>query len=130
MNKTEAFKQFGAVPKNTVWSVSAFNEKNELVLSLWFDFFKTDKGYSIYRDSVSRWKGLGNAEFRENLIKAYNDKLPIKAVITHTNNIECVKNGEDASKFKNRFSIKRDWLGEITMWDGDQFEITFSKISR
>lgn len=106
MNKTEAFNKLGASPKNTVWSVSAFNKDKQLVLSLWQDFFKTESGKAIYVDSISRWHGHGNKEFRENFLIAYEKKMPIRAVIARTNNIEGVKRGEDASKFHNTFSPK------------------------
>lgn len=130
MNKTETFRRLGAVPKNTFWSVSAFNKDEQLVLSLWRDFFKTDNGKAIYVDSITRWRGHGNKEFKENFLIAYEKNLPIRAVIASTNNIEGVKRGEDASKFQNSFSPKLDWIGEITAWDGDNFEITFSKVTK
>jgi hypothetical protein len=37
-----------------------------------------------------------------------------------------VENGGDASKLKNTFSIKPNWLGEIEVWDGDNFQIKFT----
>jgi len=128
MNKTESFKRLGASPKNTFWSVSAFNEKNELVLSLWQPFFKTENGCAVYVDSISRWSGPGNKEFRENFLTALELNRPIRAVIARTSDIDGVRRGEDASKFNNTFSPKLDWIGSITSWDGDKFEITFSKI--
>lgn len=130
MNKTEAFKKLGANQKNTFWSVSAFNQDKQLVLSLWKNFFRTENRKAIYSDSISRWHGHGNKEFRENLLIAYEQKMPIRAVIVRTNNIEGVKRGEDASKFTNTFSPKLDWIGEITFWDGENFEITFVKITK
>lgn len=128
---SEAFKKFKATQKNVQWSVSAFNEKDELVLSLWHQFFQPTKvnGQRAikYVDRVSRWSGNGNSEFRENLDLATKDNVTVRAIIARTNSPEAIARGEDASKYKNTFTPKTDWVGSITKWDSDNFEIVFSK---
>ena len=125
---TEAFAKYGATLKNVNWSVSAENDKGELVLSLWQQFFKAPVGNTIrYVDKVSRWSGNGNKEFRERLDKAHASSQPIRAVIARTNNEAAVASGQDASKLKNTFSVRENWLGKLALWDGDNFEIEFTK---
>ena len=56
---SESFASFKAKQKNVQWSVSAISEDDELVVSLWDQFFeKRSKGTMTYVDKVSRWKGL------------------------------------------------------------------------
>ena len=131
MGINDAFRKYGAKLKNAYWSVSAENDSGELVVSLWTHFFLKPEGNKIkYVDKVSRWSGAGNNEFRERIDKAFKTDQAVRAVIARTDNEEGVKNGEDASKFKNTFSIKKDWVGKVILWDGDDFEIEFIDQSR
>jgi len=123
---SEAFAKYGAKLKNVNWSVSAENCAGELVVSLWKHRFLKPQGNSIvYKDFVDRWAGHGNKEFRERLDKAFANKQVVRAVIARTNNIDLVENGGDASNLENIFHIREDWFGEVTAWDGNQFEIMF-----
>jgi len=79
---SESFASFKAKQKNVQWSVSAISENNELVVSLWDQFFeKRSKGTMTYVDKVSRWKGPGNSEFIENLHIATEKNLTVRAII-------------------------------------------------
>ncbi len=40
-------------------------------------------------------------------------------------NEKAVSDGKDASKLKNKFHTREDWIGVVSLWDGDNFEITF-----
>lgn len=131
MGLTEAFRKFGAELKNTYWSVSAENEKGELVVSLWKQYFgKPVNGRITYSDKASRWSGNGNTEFRERIRKAYELKQVVRAIVARANNEEAVANGEDASNLKNTFDPKVSWEGKVTLWDGDGFEIEFNDSAR
>lgn len=125
---SEAFKKHKAGLKNVNWSVSAINERGELVVSLWEHLFlpldKTDRS-KTYKDKVSRWSGAGNREFRNNIDNAYHNNLVVRLVIAKTNKPDVVNHGGDASKLKNTFSVKEDWVGKVTAWDSDNFEIKF-----
>jgi hypothetical protein len=124
---SEAFSKYGCTLKNVNWSVSAFNNKNELVLSLWDQYFeKIGQGSLTYIDQASRWNGHGNKEFISNLNKAIENKSNVRAVIAKTDKPDAVANGGDASKLKNTFSVKPNWLGAIEVWDGDNFQIKFT----
>ncbi|KAA0876458.1 hypothetical protein [Nitrincola tapanii] len=125
---SESFAAFKAKQKNVQWSVSAISENNELVVSLWDQFFeKRSKGTMTYADQVSRWKGLGNSEFIENLNIAKEKDLPVRAIIAKSKNPKAVAAGEPASNLGNTFHPKKDWTGKLTIWDGDNFEIEFSQ---
>jgi uncharacterized lipoprotein len=126
MRISEAFAKYGATLNNVNWSVSAENEAGELILSLWQHYFKRPEGNTIkYVDRVSRWSGNGNAEFRKRIEKASKTNQVVRSVISKTDNKAAVDLGEDASQLNNTFHVREDWLGKVTLWDGDNFEITF-----
>lgn len=61
MGYVEAFKSYDAKLKNPQWSVSAVNNKGELVLSLWEHHFKktSERGYHLQKSCRLmdwRWK--------------------------------------------------------------------------
>lgn len=53
--------------------------------------------------------------------------MAIRAVIARTNDESAVNHGQDASKLKNTFHARTDWIGQILLWDGNNFEIEFTK---
>jgi len=125
---SEAFAKYGAKLKNVNWSVSAENEDGELVVSLWKHRFSKPQGNSIkYQDFVNRWSGHGNKEFRKRIEKAFNQGQVVRAVIARTSDVTAVEHGSDASRLVNEFHVREDWYGEVTAWDGNNFEITFSR---
>lgn len=133
MGIKDQFAKFGAAQKNVQWSVSAFNEAGELVLSLWYDkdFLKKapDSPHYIYTDRIDRWSGNGRNEMEVNLNKAWEQKSKIRAVLsklTRSEDIEQVKAGADASEFPKTFYAKPDWAGELKVWNGTDFIIEFA----
>ncbi|BAP15625.1 hypothetical protein Y017_07425 [Alcanivorax sp. 97CO-5] len=127
MGIKDCFAKYGATLKNVNWSVSAENTEGELVVSLWNQFFTPPTNGKIsYIDKVNRWSGHGNAEFRERIQKAYATNQPVRVVIARTNDENAIRRGDDASKLKNQFHVREDWVGKVTLWDGDNFEIEFS----
>jgi hypothetical protein len=126
MNRSEAFAQFGAKLKNFVWSVAAETPDGDLVLSLWKQFFKKPKDGEIrYVDCVTRWSGNGNTEFRKFLDSAAKSGQVIRVVIARTEDEAAVAAGQDASELKNTFHARKDWVGRLDVWDGENFEIAF-----
>ena len=126
MRISEAFKAYGATLKNINWSVSAENDAGELVVSIWQHHFKKAVERTICcSDKVSRWTGHGNKELRVRIEKAFESNQDVRVVIAKTNNEKAVEAGQDASKLKNTFSIKKDWIGKVTLWDGENYEIEF-----
>ena len=125
---TEAFRRYKATPKNINWSVCAENPDGELVVSLWNHHFDSPIGNTIRcKDRVSRWSGAGNNEFRKALDKAKETNQVIRVVIARTESPEAVEAGSDASKLKNTFSVREDWYGELVVWDGENYEIKFTR---
>tara|TARA_R110002049_G_scaffold138614_6_gene298811 strand:+ start:13555 stop:13947 length:393 start_codon:yes stop_codon:yes gene_type:complete len=125
---SESFASFKAKQKNVQWSVSAISEDDELVVSLWDQFFeKRSKGTMTYVDKVSRWKGLGNSEFIANLNLAAEKDLVVRAIIAKSKKPEAVAAGDPASNLGNTFHPKKDWVGKVVLWNGDDFEIEFSQ---
>jgi len=123
---SEAFAKYGAKLKNVNWSVSAENERGELILSLWQHYFEKPEGSAIkYVDRASRWSGNGNVEFKKRIEKAFQTNQVVRCVISKTDNKASVDRGDDVSKLKNTFHVKEDWFGKVTLWDGDNIEIKF-----
>lgn len=123
---TEAFKVYKAKLKNYQWSVCAKTPNDELVISLWSHLFCDLKGNTIkYKDNVDRWSGLGNDEFRKALNEAKEKNQTIRAVIVTTDNPSAIKDGEAGSNVSNSFSVREDWYGQLTVWDGENYEIKF-----
>ena len=108
MGISDEFKKFGAKQKNIQWSVSAFNDKDELVVSIWGHqpllVFNKESRIQIYKDKVSRWSGLGNQEFRKNIEIAYLKNLKVRPIITLSKNFEEILKGIDGSQFKKHWS--------------------------
>ena len=125
MGISDEFKKFGAKQKNVQWSVSSFNSKNELILSLWEQYFSKIDGGLVYNDKVSRWSGLGNQEFRQNFELAYKNKASVRVIISKSSKPDNIENGISGSQSKNTFHAKTDWIGKILLWDGDNFSIEF-----
>ena len=49
----------------------------------------------------------------------------IRAVIAYTENPKEVEAGQDASKFKSTYSVRKNWVGTLELWDGNNYEIKF-----
>ncbi len=129
---SEAFRQFKAIQKNVNYSVSAFKVTDELILSLWEQYFKPTQNNGektmTYVDRASRWGGHGNKEFINSINLAQKNKSKIRAIIAKTNLPQVVDEGGDDSNLVNSFFPKLDWIGRLTVWDGDNFEIEFSRV--
>ena len=126
---SESFAVFKAKQNNIQWSVSALSESGDLVVSLWEQFFeKRSKGTMTYLDRVSRWSGAGNKEFIRNLDHAHKNGLTVRAIISKSKHPDVVAGGGAANNLGNTFHPKKDWIGEILLWDGDNFEIEFKKL--
>ena len=112
MGISDEFKKFGAKQKNIQWSVSAFNDKDELVVSIWghppLVVFNKESRIQIYKDKVSRWSGLGNQEFRKNIEIAYLKNLKVRPIITLSKNFEEILNNflKEGVKISRKESIE------------------------
>jgi hypothetical protein len=124
----DAFAKFGAKLRNVQWSVCAIAPDGSLVVSLWQHHFgKAKSGKIHYRDSSSRWSGPGNTEFRKNVTNAFLTQQLLKAVIVHTDEVDVIESGADASKVKKSFSIKEDWRGRVQSIEGENYIFEFER---
>ena len=81
----------------------------------------------ICRDSFSRWRGPGNAEFREKIANALKTKQAIRLVIADTKQTKDVESGADASTVKKTFYVRDDLVGEVIEATEDTYAIRFRK---
>jgi len=123
---TEAFREYDAKLKNLQWSVCAENPDGELVVSLWAHFFCDQAGNTIkYKDNVNRWSGPGNSEFRIALDKVKQENQTIRVVIVTASDPKVINEGGTGNKVQNSFSIKKNWYGQLTIWNGEDYQIDF-----
>lgn len=122
----EAFSRYGAKLKNVQWSVCAEAPDGSLVVSLWeHNFLRPKDGRAVCRDRFDRWKGPGNAEFREKVARAFASKQQIRLVISHADNPDQVQAGVDASTVRKSFCTRENWVGLVSRIDGEQYEFEF-----
>ena len=125
----EAFRKYGARLKNVNWSVSAWTDKGELVVSLWDHHSVKDSppGTLAFADTFQRWSGPGNNEFRTNVQRAHEIGAPVRLVVVRTLETNRVQSGEDASKISKTFGVRADLIGRVTAADNTNYVIEFRK---
>jgi len=122
-----AFARYGAVLHNPQWSVSAWTPSGELVVSLWDHHFRkgAPPGMMDFADSLDRWSGHGNKEFRENVAKAYAARSSVRLVVVKTDEIARVEAGEDASAIPKEFFVRDDVIGCVHELTGERYVFRF-----
>ncbi len=81
-----------------------------------------------FADSLNRWSGHGNDEFRRNLAQAFLTKAKVRLVIVKTTEANRVQAGEDASEIKNKdFFIRDDLIGEVAELNGNDYVFRFHR---
>lgn len=125
---TAAFAQYGAILKNPQWSVSAWAPDGSLVVSLWDHHYrKGAAGAMEFADSLDRWSGHGNREFRKNVAAAYAAGKDVRLVVAKTEETARVQAGEDASKIPKEFFTRPELVGKVIELAGDRYAIRFTK---
>ena len=83
---SEAFRRYGATLKNVNWSVSSWVDEETLVVSLWNHHHLKGRGKGVlaFGDRFDRWSGLGNFEFRRNVIRAFESGAKVRLVLART----------------------------------------------
>lgn len=129
---SDAFRKYGASLKNVNWSVSAINDKNELVVSLWEHHRdKTQKEKLVFTDTFSRWCGPGNNEFRRNVTEAFNNDQNVRLIIVAAaEKTEAVQSGSDASTIKKSSRVRPELIGRVTKIYGEEYCISFERAPR
>lgn len=125
---SEAFAKYGAALRNPQWSVSAWAPDGSLVVSLWDHHYQKGlPGTMEFSDSLDRWSGHGNVEFRKNIARAYADGSNVRLVIVKTDEIKRVEVGEDASTIKKDFFTREDLVGKVITLEGEEYVFQFCK---
>lgn len=122
----EAFARYGAKLRNIQWSVSAWATDESLVVSQWAHHYrKGPSGSAEYVDSLDRWRGPGNLEFRENVAKAFAEGKEVRLVVASTLETEHVEAGRDAGKIKKDFDPRVDLVGKVAELNGNHCVFRF-----
>ena len=125
-----AFARYGATLKNPQWSVSAWAPNGNLVVSLWNHHYRKGPSNTMeFADSVERWSGAGNNEFRRNIEDAFMHKKAVNLVIVSTVETERVQAGEDASYIPKDFDAREDLIGEVLSYNGTDYVFQFRKVA-
>lgn len=126
----EAFAKYGATLNNVQWSVSAWAPDGSLVVSLWAHHYrKGPLGTAEYSDSLARWSGAGNTEFRRNIAEAFAKRSKVRLIVASTLETKHVQSGQDASKIKKDFDAKTYLVGEVVELVGENYVFRFSMAS-
>ena len=127
---TDAFARYGATLRNPQWSVSAWAPDGSLVVSIWEHHYRKGPPETMeFADSLARWSGHGNREFRANLARAHSEGGRLRLVIVRASNTAAVDAGEDASKIPKEFFVRVDLVGAVQELDGDRFVLRFRRLS-
>ncbi len=129
MGITAEFARYGAKQVNNQWAVSALTD-TEMVASLWYHRMKTVNGQLVYRDYLGRWSGMGNKLFGEHLQVAIAENRPVRLVMARTDNVPLIEGGGDGSKAKNSFKARKEWIGRVAEFDGNEFTIVFDMVAQ
>lgn len=126
---SEAFRRYGARLRNVQWSVSAWTPAGELVVSVWQHHYRTGPdGTAEFADSLDRWSGPGNLEFRRNLRRAFDEQRPLRLVIVSTVHTGQVQSGADASRLPKDFDVREELVGEVAELDGAGYVLRFRRV--
>jgi hypothetical protein len=131
---TEAFAVYGAKLTNPLWSVSAFGDDGNLVVSLWQNHIKPGprKGTLQYTDTLSSWLGNedGCNELKKHLRLVESNNLKFRLVIAKPKtDADAARVGKvaDERSIKKNYFVRTDFLGTLDEFDGDTFRIVFGR---
>lgn len=130
----ETFAAHGAELRNPQWSFCARGRDGSIVLSCWTPFFVPKSEHGIegvlrYRDRLSRvsHNSLGAGELKAFLQEAMEHRTPFRLIVGRAADERALVSGKSASSPKNQFHAKRDLIGELVAFDGDEYVIDFKR---
>ena len=129
---SEAFRKYDAKLANPMWAFSAKAPDGSIVMSCWsHKLSRPAKGVMRYPDRLTRWRANtpGKNLLIAHLTEAHASALPVRLVIATSSDPAAVDAGEDASKGVNTFDVRQDLVGRVTLFDGDNYVIDFSRAS-
>jgi hypothetical protein len=125
LNRSEAFASYGAKLETPIRH-AGMRPDGSLVVSMWSHHYRKGPGSSAeYLDSLDRWKGPGNIEFRKNIALALDQKSSIRLIVSRTDKPALVQAGGDASKANNEFFVRDEMVGEVAEFDGTNYILRF-----
>ncbi len=130
MNYTAAFRILGVQKLlNPQWSVSGWNDRQELVVSLWAHLFVSDGGLLVYEDEWSRWGGAihGRNALRAHLSEARVRHSTLRLIlgIAHNRSAEkLINSGRSAARLAE-YAPREDLLGKVDRVDDIGFKVSF-----
>lgn len=123
----DAFRRHGAKLRNVNWSVSAWTDDGALVVSLWSHHHLKGHapGVLAFGDRFDRWSGPGNAEFRANVVRAFEVGADVRLVLARALEPDRVQGGEDGSKIPKTFAVRDDVVGKVAAVSDQSYVIEF-----
>jgi len=122
---SDAFARYGVKLRNVQSAVSAIAD-DALIVSCWQQYFGSAKGGVLpYRDRLSRWSGTGNNLLRKHLEQAVREELPVRLVIAKADDPDAIDQGVEGGSVKKTFAVRKDLIGQVAEFDGDNFRIEF-----
>lgn len=113
-----------------MWAVSAVAKDGSVVVSCWQHLFlKTAAGVMPYQDNLSRWSTNnphGSKLLGEHLKLAFAEHLTLRLVLArHVDKVS----GDSMNANGNAFHTRKDLVGRVTEFDGDNFRLEFTRAS-
>lgn len=125
---TEAFARYGATLTNPQWSVSAWASDGSLVVSVWEHHYrKGPPGTMEFADSLDRWSGAGNREFRHNIAKAFAERKAVRLVLVKTDEAERVEAGGNAATVSKEYFVREDLVGQVIELSENHYAFRFKR---
>lgn len=125
---TRAYKEYDATLKNVQWSISAWNTKGELVVSLWEH--SRVKGSPLGTVQFRNGRPVsyisnGQKEFLKNIEKAYNTGSTLRLVLVRAEDPDSIEKGESGSGKIEFISVRPTWIGKVLKFNPTEFVIEF-----
>ena len=125
----ESFQFFNAKLANPQWAYSAKADDGSLVISCWAHKLKLQAGVLRYEDHLSRWNvnAPGKNLLKEHLQEALELKLPVRLVVATAEDPNVIDRGETATGMRNTFHPKPEVVGQVLLFDGENFALEFRR---
>ena len=125
---TRAYKEYDAALKNVQWSISAWNTKGELVVSLWEHsrVKGSPSGTVQFRNGrPMSYDSNGQKEFLENVEKAHQTNSDLRLVLVKAEDPGSIEDGNSGSDTKKTISVRPEWIGKVLTFSATEFLIEF-----
>jgi len=128
---TRAYKEYDATLRNVQWSISAWNSKGELVVSLWEHsrIKNSPSGTVQFKNGrPMTYDSNGQKEFLKNVEKAHAEESIVRLVLVKAEDPSSIEAGESGSDIKKTISVRPKWFGKVLTFNCSEFLIEFRAI--